>query len=68
MTEDDLEQLALTWCQDSSWEYRFGPDIAQDGDTPDRADYRQGLMQGCLHERMLYNLLGAMKVENKGEA
>jgi len=52
MTEDDLEQLALTWFQDSGWEYRFGPDIAPDGDTPERADYRQVLLQGRLHEAL----------------
>lgn len=52
MTEDDLEQLCLTWFQDSGWEYRFGPDIAPDGDTPARADYRQVLLQGRLHEAL----------------
>ncbi|MHB8914326.1 MAG: type I restriction endonuclease subunit R [Thiobacillus sp.] len=52
MTEDDLEQLCLTWFQDSGWEYRFGPDIAPDGDTPERADYRQVLLQGRLHEAL----------------
>jgi type I restriction enzyme R subunit len=30
MTEDDLEQLALTWFQDSGWEYCYGPDIGPD--------------------------------------
>lgn len=30
MTEDDLEQLCLTWFQDSGWGYRHGPDIAPD--------------------------------------
>lgn len=35
MTEDDLEQLTLTWFQDARWEYRHGPDIAPDGDTPE---------------------------------
>ena len=33
ITEDQLEQLALTWFQDAGWEYRHGPDIAPDGDT-----------------------------------
>lgn len=52
ITEDQLEQLALTWFQDSGWEYRHGPDIAPDGDTPERADYRQVLLQGYLHEAL----------------
>ena len=41
MTEDDLEQLALTWFQDCGWEYSYGPDIAPDGSAPERADYKQ---------------------------
>ncbi|MDO8414201.1 MAG: type I restriction endonuclease subunit R [Gallionellaceae bacterium] len=41
ITEDHLEQLALTWFQDAGWEYCYGPDIAPDGDAPERTDYRQ---------------------------
>ena len=41
ITEDHLEQLALTWFRDSGWEYCYGPDIAPDGTAPERADYRQ---------------------------
>lgn len=52
ITEDQLEQLALTWFQDSGWEYRHGPDIAPDGDTPERADYRQVLLHGRLFEAL----------------
>ncbi len=52
MTEDHLEQLALTWFQDSGWDYRHGPDIAPDGDMPERADYRQVLLHGRLHEAL----------------
>lgn len=44
MTESDLEQLALTWFQDSGWDYLHGPDIAPDGDTPERTDYRQVIL------------------------
>lgn len=58
MTEDDLEQLCLTWFQDSGWDYRFGPDIAPDGDTPERADYRQVLLSG--------HLLAALRRLNPG--
>ena len=32
ITENELETLALTWFQDSGWEYRHGPDIALGGD------------------------------------
>jgi type I restriction enzyme R subunit len=48
ITEDHLEQLALTWFQDSGWEYVYGPDIAPDGDAPERADYRQVILPGRL--------------------
>ncbi len=49
MTEDHLEQLALTWFQDSGWEYCYGPDLAPDGAAPERADYKQVV----LAERLL---------------
>ena len=52
ITENELEALALTWFQDTGWEYRHGPDIAPDGDTPERTDYRQVLLQGRLHEAL----------------
>jgi type I restriction enzyme R subunit len=48
ISEDHLEQLALTWFQDAGWEYRYGPDLAPEGETPERADYRQVLLPGRL--------------------
>jgi type I restriction enzyme R subunit len=52
LTESELESLALTWFQDSGWEYRHGPDIAPDGETPERADYRQVVLTGRLRETL----------------
>jgi type I restriction enzyme R subunit len=52
LSENELEALALTWFQDSGWEYRHGPDIAPDGETPERADYRQVLLSGRLREAL----------------
>lgn len=52
MTEDDLEQLALTWFQDTGWEHRHGPNIAPDGEDPERVDYRQVLLQGFLFDAL----------------
>jgi len=52
MVENDLEQLALTWFQDTGWDYRAGPDIAPDSDSPQRTDYRQVLLQGELREAL----------------
>jgi type I restriction enzyme R subunit len=50
LTENELEALALTWFQDSGWEYRYGPDLAPDGETPERADYRQVVFTSRLRE------------------
>ena len=52
MVESDLEQLALSWFQDTGWDYRAGPDIAPDSDSPQRSDYRQVLLQGELREAL----------------
>lgn len=52
MVENDLEQLALTWFQDTGWDYRAGTDIAPDSDSPQRTDYRQVLLQGELREAL----------------
>ena len=58
ITENELERLALTWFQDTGWEYRYGPDLSPVGDTPDpadtseRADYHQVLLPGRLLEAL----------------
>ncbi|MCL5043645.1 MAG: type I restriction endonuclease subunit R [Gammaproteobacteria bacterium] len=44
MTEDQLEQQCLQWFADGGWEIGHGPDLAPDGPTPERADYRQVLL------------------------
>ncbi len=44
MNEDQLEQLCLEWFADNGWEIAHGPDIACDGPTPERTDYRQVLL------------------------
>ena len=45
MTEDDIEQQAIAWLQDAGWDFRRGPDIAPDSDTPARADWRQVVLR-----------------------
>jgi type I restriction enzyme R subunit len=44
MTEDQLEQETLGWLADVGYKSLFGPDIAVDGDNPERPDYRQVLL------------------------
>ena len=41
VTEDQLEQLCLDWFRTQGYTYAYGPDIAFDGDTPERSDYQQ---------------------------
>ncbi len=41
MTEDQLEQEALGWLTEVGYSTLYGPDIAVDGDAPERSDYRQ---------------------------
>ncbi len=50
MTEDQLEQEALAWLQDVGYTHRYGPDIAFDGASPERADYRQVVLPFRLRE------------------
>ena len=41
MTEDQLEQETLSWLGSVGYTHLYGPDIAPDGDNPERGDYRQ---------------------------
>lgn len=52
LNEQQLEGLCVTWFQDTGWDYRAGPDIAPDSDSPQRSDYRQVLLQGELREAL----------------
>ncbi|MCX4156302.1 MULTISPECIES: type I restriction endonuclease subunit R [Paraburkholderia] len=44
MTEDQLEQETLGWLADVGFTCLFGPDLAPDGASAERADYRQVLL------------------------
>lgn len=52
ITEDQLEQLCLDWFKSIGYDYVCGYDIAPDGDTPERVDYRQII----LFDRLLNQL------------
>ncbi|MBU2994114.1 type I restriction endonuclease subunit R [Octadecabacter sp. 1_MG-2023] len=52
ITEDQLEQLCLNWFQSIGYDYICGYDIAPDGPSPERTDYRQIV----LHDRLLDRL------------
>jgi type I restriction enzyme R subunit len=36
ITEDQLEQLAIQWFQDTGWTYANGADLEPEGATPER--------------------------------
>ena len=48
MNEQQLEDLSIVWFQEAGWQFVHGPDIALDGDTPERADYRQVILRDRL--------------------
>lgn len=50
MTEDQLEQEALGWLAELGYTHAFGLDIAPDGTSPERANYREVVLQGRLRE------------------
>lgn len=41
MTEDQLEQETLSWLAEVGYTHLYGPNIAHDGDSPERYNYRQ---------------------------
>ena len=48
MTEDQLEQEALGWLAEVGYTPLYGPEIACDGSSPERADYRQVVLENRL--------------------
>ena len=48
MTEDQLEQEGLAWLADVGYQPLYGPDIAPDGPSPERAHYREVVLAGRL--------------------
>lgn len=48
MNEQQLEDLCIGWFQETGWQFVHGPDIASDGASPERADYRQVILRDRL--------------------
>jgi len=40
ITEDQLEQHAIQWFQETGWNYASGADLAPEGAVPERVDFR----------------------------
>ncbi|MCC2638238.1 MAG: putative type restriction-modification enzyme subunit [Moraxellaceae bacterium] len=52
MTEDQLEQEALGWLAELGYTHVYGPDIATDGDHPERPGYREVVLIGRLRDAL----------------
>ena len=50
--EDDLEQAALEWLENLGYEIENGPNIAVDGDSPERASYSDVVLEDRLEEAL----------------
>ena len=50
ITEDQLEQLAIQWFQDTGWSYVNGTVISPEGEAPEREDFRSVVLKGRLAE------------------
>jgi hypothetical protein len=50
ISEDQLEQLAIQWFQDTGWNYVHGAVIAPEGVAAEREDFRAVVLKGRLAE------------------
>ncbi len=50
ITEDQLEQLAIQWFQDTGWNHVHGAVIAPEGVAAEREDFRAVVLKGRLAE------------------
>jgi type I restriction enzyme R subunit len=48
ITEGHLEHLAIQWFQDTGWNHANGADLAPEGATPERADFRTVVLKARL--------------------
>lgn len=51
-TEDLLEQAAIEILTELGYEHRFGPDIAHDGEAPERNDYKEVILENRIKEAL----------------
>ncbi|HPF07952.1 MAG TPA: type I restriction endonuclease, partial [Spirochaetota bacterium] len=52
-TEDILEQAALSWFESLGYSVIFGPDIAHDGQSPERGNYGEVILEARLHDALM---------------
>jgi len=51
-TEDLLEEAAIEILGELGYEYKFGPDIAHDGESPERNDYKEVILENRVKEAL----------------
>jgi hypothetical protein len=54
ITEDQLEQLAIQWFQDTGWNYVHGAVIAPEGVAAEREDFRAARRRVAMPGRVLH--------------
>ena len=50
VTEDQVELQSIDWFKDLGYQYVCGYDIAPDGDTPERTDYRSVVLKTVYYQ------------------
>ena len=53
INEEDLENISIEWFKEIGYEFEHGPDIAPDGDYPERYDLRQVFLVGRLKSALI---------------
>jgi len=66
-TESTIEQAAIDWLKDLGYDYAFGPEIAFDGEAPERSDYHETLLLGRLRDAIA-RLNGDLPAQAQEEA
>lgn len=52
ITEDHLERQSLAWFQEMGYKVAYGPQLAPDGETPERENFRQVVLTGRLRSAL----------------
>ena len=55
LTEEDLENLSIEWFKEIGYEFAHGPDIAPDGNSSERVDFRNVFLKERLRSALIRN-------------
>ena len=51
-TEDKLEEAAIEIFEEMGYEHAYGPDISVDGEYPERANYKDCILEGRIKDAL----------------